>query len=82
MEAEEHYNKICKFQFEAIHNTAKETNKTVKDISERLFIDNGRKSLQSRVNDNSRMVKWMMGIFAGLLLLMAGAVISHYIFLD
>lgn len=43
MREEDRYDEICKDQFTSLHNA-------VKDLSDRLFVDNGAESLQSKMN--------------------------------
>lgn len=43
MDEHNRYDEICKDQFQSLH-------KAVKNLSDRLFIDNGAESLQSKMN--------------------------------
>lgn len=77
MEVEEQYEKVCAPHFEEIRLAIGRFDSCLTDVKERLFIDNGRKSLQSRVNDNARWVKWLIGIFSALFLLLMGGLAAQ-----
>jgi len=49
--------KICNQQFTSIHKKLDEISSTQKEFHERLFIDNGRPSIQTMLDRNTRWIK-------------------------
>ena len=62
MEAEEQFDKVCKGQFKQLHSKLDESLENDAELTDRLFIDNGDKSLQSKVNDNTKTNKIIIAI--------------------
>jgi len=56
MKESEQYAQICEGRFDGIEGK-------LDDIIDRLFLDNGNKCLQSKINDNTRIIKIIVGIF-------------------
>ena len=61
----EQYDEICKEEFAKLH-------RKLDKIDNKLFIDNGDKCVQSRVNSNSQLLKIVIGVFS----VIGGAVVS------
>lgn len=59
MKEAEQYTQICKDRFDGIESK-------LDDIIDRLFLDNGNKCLQSKINDNTRIIKIIAGIFTAI----------------
>jgi len=56
MKESEQYTQVCKDRFDGIEGK-------LDDIIDRLFLDNGNECLQSKVNNNARIIKIIAGIF-------------------
>jgi len=57
MKESEQYTQVCKDRFDGIEGK-------LDDIIDRLFLDNGNECLQSKVNNNARIIKLIAGVFA------------------
>ena len=68
MPDQEQYDRICKCRFDTIERKID----ALDDRLDRIFIDNGGESLQSKVNANSKLLKLVTGVFA----LIGSAIIS------
>lgn len=55
MDEKDRYDEVCKDQFESLHSA-------VKNLSDRLFIDNGAESLQSKMNRHDIWIRRATGL--------------------
>ena len=62
MEAEEQFEKVCKGQFKELHKKLDKSLRNDEELNGRLFVDNGDMSLQSKVNNNTKTNKIVIGV--------------------
>lgn len=59
------YDNVCKAEFVKLHQK-------LDKINDKLFIDNGHKSVQSKLNNTAQLLKIITGVFA----VIGGAIVS------
>lgn len=69
MEEKDRYDEVCKGQFESLH--AK-----IANLSDRLFIDNGSESLQSKMNRHDIWIKRATGVGIAVAIAVSGLCID------
>lgn len=72
MNESDQYEKVCKDRFDMICDKLDEQNESLSGLCSRLFEDNGRKSLQTKINENAlwcQVIKWFTITMAGGVLL-------------
>jgi hypothetical protein len=85
---DDHINPLCEEKFENIENGVAQILKgqtehttTLKNINDRLFVDNGRASVQTKLNVHETFIKvhlWLYGIvFSGIILATIGILVTR-----
>lgn len=69
MDERDRYEDVCKGQFESLH-------KKIEGLSNRLFIDNGAESLQSKMNRHDIWIKRATGIGIAVAIAVSGLLID------
>ena len=86
--ADDHINPLCNEKFENIENGVSkilenqtEHAQTLKNVHDRLFVDNGRTSVQTKLNSHETFIKlhlWLYGIVcSGIILAAIGVAITR-----
>ena len=80
--SQEQYDKVCKDHFMAIQQKQDEFMVELKSINQRLYIDNGKPCIQSRLNRNERLLSvaiWVtVVVCATSLTQITRSIISHF----
>jgi len=76
MDAEEQYEKVCKKEFQDI-------SEKLDKLNDRLFMDNGRECLQSKINRHNDWIKRFGGFLAclwGVVIIVITALVKKWLF--
>ena len=77
MNEEERYDEICKPNFEELNKHQEEILKEIKDLKEKMFVGNGGKAWNVRIENVELLVKWITYALSTLALALLGRILYN-----